>query len=88
MARRKPTNVFDEGVSFEDMTKQENPNLVKHNTDSGVGKQYKIIRESEGLYTVKWEGGGRLPTCLEGKFTSIKRVEDMINRYKIEKGLE
>lgn len=50
---------------------------------SGIGK--RRIENTSGLFEVYIEGGGRLPTELEGVFTSEKLVDIAVNGYLIKK---
>ena len=37
-----------------------------------------IDRQPDGLYFVRWSEGGALPELLQTKFTSIRKIEDII----------
>jgi hypothetical protein len=51
-------------------------------------KDFVIDRLPEGLYEVRYEGGGVIPEVLRGRFTTMSKVEAIISRYKAEKGRE
>lgn len=48
-------------------------------------REFLIDRDLSGLYYVRYEGGGKLPEILKGKFTSITLLETAIDRYKAQR---
>jgi len=50
----------------------------------GKKNQRELIVEmdSVGLYTVRQSGGGKIPDSLQGRFTSISKVNDLIRLHE------
>jgi hypothetical protein len=54
----------------------------KERQENGVEKSLLVERAPTGLYSVVFEGGGRVPDEFQGKFTSIDKLRNMVmQRY-------
>ena len=49
-------------------------------TVSGKKVAYKVL-EGEALRTIYFVGGGKLPPCLEGKWSDVRQIEKVIEVY-------
>lgn len=58
---------------------------VRRQRDEGeIGERRLLVKRTpEGLYFLKYEGGGQIPPVLDTWFTSINKLRAaVINRYK------
>lgn len=61
------------------LAKQERDAEAKAQREEGIFVNKLIIdREPTGLYFVRWSEGGVLPEVLQTKFTSIRKIEDVV----------
>jgi len=44
-------------------------------------KNYRIVKDLN-LLRVEWEGGGQIPECLKGAFTSKAKIESTVAEYE------
>lgn len=44
-------------------------------------KSYRIVKDLN-LLRVEWEGGGQMPACLKGSFTSKTKIEQAVAEYE------
>ena len=44
-------------------------------------REIKVEMSPSGLYECRMEGGGKIPSCLEGKFTSIAKINALLEGY-------
>lgn len=49
---------------------------------SGRVRDYIVSRDLSGLYFVRNDGGGPLPECLKGKFTTMQKLQTTIDNYR------
>ncbi len=72
MARQAAKSVSD----FEQVDK------LDEKEDKKPQKELVVEMDSVGLYTVRQSGGGKIPDSLQGRFTSISKVNDLIRLYE------
>lgn len=61
------------------VAKQERDAEAKAQREEGTFNNKLVIeRDVAGLYFVRWVEGGALPEVLKDKFTSIRRIENVI----------
>lgn len=61
------------------VAKQERDAEAKAQREEGLFNNKLIIeRDPAGLYFVRWVEGGALPEILKDKFTSIRRIENVV----------
>lgn len=61
------------------VAKQERDAESKSRREEGVFINKLVIeREPTGLYYVRWSDGGAIPEVLQTKFTSIRKIEDVV----------
>lgn len=61
--------------------RQERHKEAKEQREAGEFVNKLIIdRQPDGLYFVRWSEGGALPEVLQTKFTSIRKIEDVIKQ--------
>lgn len=65
------------------VAKQERDKEAKQEREGGIFNNKLVIeRDVAGLYFVRWVEGGALPEVLKDKFTSIRRIENIVlNKY-------
>lgn len=68
--------------TLEEVEKELAAKEVPKNKDDKAPRELVIEMQPDGLYVVRQDGGGKIPALLEGKFTSIRVVNDLIETYK------
>lgn len=59
--------------------RQERDKEAKQEREGGIFNNKLVIeRDVAGLYFVRWVEGGALPEVLKDKFTSIRRIENIV----------
>jgi len=67
------------GITLEQLEKNLVGDIpVKTQTEK---RKYTAVMLPEGLYEVQSSSGGRLPDCLVGKYTSIAKLNALIEPY-------
>lgn len=63
------------------VARQERQQEAKEQREQGQFINKLVIdREPTGLYFVRWSEGGALPEVLQTKFTSIRKIEDVVKQ--------
>lgn len=54
---------------------------VPKNKEEKATRELVIEMQPDGLYAVRQDGGGKIPALLEGRFTSIRVINDLLELY-------
>ncbi len=77
---RKPSKTIDQ-VEDETFIFKETDANAKPEDKRKAPKEFEVVRESTGLYAVRYSAGGEVPDTLKGRWTNVNKAQVAIENF-------